>query len=230
MHALATLRSALGNGREVAVGTSECCCLSRRPAVQTIQGADSYHRPGKRSLEGHNGESVERPLHRRAGTRPPSSERLWLWVGRMWTWNNAAFGCDVAYSGSTAHSSFIETKSDHSNRSLRLPDVCVSSLLRHAAFQSEERMLAGSKWTESGLCFTSRFGTPLDGPNVTHQFQKLLLILGPTEDEISRFAALRRCSADFSGSPPENGNGNSRPQSDCNHDELVRSRFARASR
>lgn len=87
---------------------------------------------------------------------------------------------------------FIETKSEHSNRSLRLPDVCVSSLLRHAASQSEERMLAGSKWIETGLCFTSKFGTPLDGPNVTHQFQKLLEVSGLPK---MRFHDLRHCAA-----------------------------------
>jgi len=69
---------------------------------------------------------------------------------------------------------FVETKSEHSNRTLRLPAVCVSSLARHAESQSRERAWAGSKWIESGLCFTSRVGTPLDGPNVTHQFQRLL--------------------------------------------------------
>lgn len=87
---------------------------------------------------------------------------------------------------------FIETKSEHSNRSLRLPDVCVSSLVRHAAAQSEERMLAGSKWIESGLCFTSRFGTPLDGPNVTHQFQRLLKLSCLPK---MRFHDLRHCAA-----------------------------------
>jgi integrase len=73
---------------------------------------------------------------------------------------------------------FVETKSESSNRMLRLPAVCVSSLAHHAELQSREREWAGSKWVESGLCFTSRFGTPLDGPNVTHQFQRLLQVSG----------------------------------------------------
>jgi integrase len=68
----------------------------------------------------------------------------------------------------------------------------VSSLLRHAAAQSDERMLAGSKWIDSGLCFTSKFGTPLDGPNVTHQFQKLLRTSGLPK---MRFHDLRHCAA-----------------------------------
>jgi integrase len=73
---------------------------------------------------------------------------------------------------------FVETKSERSNRTLRLPAVCVSSLARHAELQAKERAWAGSRWVDSGLCFTSRLGTPLDGPNVTHQFQKILLVSG----------------------------------------------------
>jgi integrase len=73
---------------------------------------------------------------------------------------------------------FVETKSERSNRTLRLPAVCLSSLARHVEQQAKERAWAGSKWVDSGLCFTSRLGTPLDGPNVTHQFQRLLRVSG----------------------------------------------------
>ena len=64
--------------------------------------------------------------------------------------------------------------------------------VRHAALQSEERMLASSRWIENGLCFTSRFGTPLDGPNVTHQFQRLLKLSGLPK---MRFHDLRHSAA-----------------------------------
>ena len=87
---------------------------------------------------------------------------------------------------------FVETKSERSNRTLRLPAVCVSSLVRHAESQSRERIWAGSKWVESGLCFTSRLGTPLDGPNVTHQFQKMLQVSGMPK---MRFHDLRHSAA-----------------------------------
>ena len=87
---------------------------------------------------------------------------------------------------------FVETKSDRSNRTLRLPAVCVSSLLNHAKSQSTERAWAGSKWVDSGLCFTSSIGTPLDGPNVTHQFQRLLQASGLPR---MRFHDLRHSAA-----------------------------------
>jgi integrase len=87
---------------------------------------------------------------------------------------------------------FVETKSERSNRTLRLPAVCVSSLLHHAESQSRERTWVGSKWVETGLCFTSRLGTPLDGPNVTHQLQRLLKASGLPR---MRFHDLRHSAA-----------------------------------
>jgi integrase len=87
---------------------------------------------------------------------------------------------------------FVETKSERSNRSLKLPAVCVSILHHHAESQSRERAWAGSKWVVSGLCFTSTIGTPLDGPNVTHQFQRLLQVSGLPK---MRFHDLRHSAA-----------------------------------
>jgi integrase len=38
--------------------------------------------------------------------------------------------------------------------------------------------VAGRRWIESGLVFTSTIGTPLDGANVTKSFQRLLARAG----------------------------------------------------
>jgi integrase len=38
----------------------------------------------------------------------------------------------------------------------------------------QERLLAGSRWQETGLVFTTAIGTPLDGGSVTHRFQRML--------------------------------------------------------
>jgi integrase len=56
----------------------------------------------------------------------------------------------------------------------------------------ESEPWAGSKWVENGLCFTSRLGTPLDGPNVTNQFQRLLQVSGLPK---MRFHDLRHSAA-----------------------------------
>lgn len=48
----------------------------------------------------------------------------------------------------------------------------------HRIRQEEERQQAGGRWEEWGLVFTSTVGTPLDGSNVTHRFQKILERVG----------------------------------------------------
>ncbi|MER3437092.1 MAG: hypothetical protein C4346_05540, partial [Chloroflexota bacterium] len=50
----------------------------------------------------------------------------------------------------------------------------VVSLKRHRARQLEERLAAGGLWQDTGLIFTTALGTPVDGKNLTHQFQHLL--------------------------------------------------------
>lgn len=68
----------------------------------------------------------------------------------------------------------VEPKTAKSRRTVALPDVAVSALRAHRVRQIEERLLAGSRWNDTGLVFTTTIGTGLDGRNVTRQFQKLL--------------------------------------------------------
>src|SRR5205807_2241559 len=48
----------------------------------------------------------------------------------------------------------------------------------HRMRQIQDRLLAGRRWRESGLVFTSQLGNPLDGKNVTTSFQRLLARAG----------------------------------------------------
>lgn len=68
----------------------------------------------------------------------------------------------------------VDPKTTKSHRTVALPDVAVAALQSHRVRQLEERLLAGSRWQESGLVFATAIGTPLDGRNVTRHFQKLL--------------------------------------------------------
>ncbi|MCX6633996.1 MAG: site-specific integrase, partial [Acidobacteria bacterium] len=68
----------------------------------------------------------------------------------------------------------VETKRDRSRRTITLPQVCLSALWAHRAQQEQERLRAGDQWKETGFVFTTTVGTPLDGPTVTHRFQKAL--------------------------------------------------------
>jgi len=86
----------------------------------------------------------------------------------------------------------VDTKTDRSRRMLELPELVLSALDEHRATQEQEREWAGSSWKASGLIFTSKIGTPLDGTNVTKQLRALLLVANlPT----CRFHDLRHTCA-----------------------------------
>jgi len=69
----------------------------------------------------------------------------------------------------------VEPKSDRSHRTLPLPDFAGKALRSHRTRQLEERLLAGSQWTESGHVFTTTIGTPLDERKVLKDFKKALM-------------------------------------------------------
>lgn len=69
---------------------------------------------------------------------------------------------------------FVEPKSERSRRAVNIPQFAVSALKRHAIRQKKERLLAGGRWRESGLVFTSTIGTPLDERNVRREFRAIL--------------------------------------------------------
>jgi integrase len=69
---------------------------------------------------------------------------------------------------------FVEPKSERSRRRVSLPTFAVRALKRHRDQQLAERRLAGSKWVETGLAFTSTIGTAMDERNVRRSFKALL--------------------------------------------------------
>jgi integrase len=73
---------------------------------------------------------------------------------------------------------FVEPKSARSRRAIRLPDVIVTRLKQHRKRQLEERLLAGGRWQESGLVFTTTIGTPLDARNVAREYKTMLASAG----------------------------------------------------
>ena len=68
---------------------------------------------------------------------------------------------------------FVEPKSEQSRRTISIPDFA-AVLKRHRTTQLEQRLKAGSRWTDSGLVFTSTIGTPLDERNVRRAFNAIL--------------------------------------------------------
>jgi len=68
----------------------------------------------------------------------------------------------------------VEPKTARSRRTVALPSVVVDALRRHKIRQLEERLLAGSRWQDTGYVFTTTIGTPLDGRSVTRFFTDAL--------------------------------------------------------
>ncbi len=73
---------------------------------------------------------------------------------------------------------FVEPKSARSRRTIALPSTVVKALTRHRVRQLEARLLAGQRWQEGGLVFSTPIGTPLDGRNVTREFKDMLATEG----------------------------------------------------
>ncbi len=66
-----------------------------------------------------------------------------------------------------------ETKTARSRREIPIPPVCLRALREHRRRQLKERLAAGSAWSDSGLVFTTRIGTPLDHRNVARDFERV---------------------------------------------------------
>jgi integrase len=73
---------------------------------------------------------------------------------------------------------FVEPKSARSRRVIALPSIAVQALRRHRAWQSQERLLAGSRWQDQGLIFTSTIGTPIHPRNLVRHFHGVLEAAG----------------------------------------------------
>ncbi|MBZ5727443.1 MAG: site-specific integrase [Acidobacteriia bacterium] len=62
-----------------------------------------------------------------------------------------------------------------SRRTLNLPQVILSGLVEQRQRQEQARILAGSRWRESGFVFTTGIGTPLGPGNLRRAFSEILL-------------------------------------------------------
>ncbi len=83
-------------------------------------------------------------------------------------------------------------KTEKSRRALTMPPSLVAALRAHRVRQLEERLVAGSRWVDSGLVFTNTIGGPLEPSNVLKGFKRLLASAGLPDQ---RFHDLRHCAA-----------------------------------
>lgn len=87
---------------------------------------------------------------------------------------------------------FVEPKTERSRRTIPLPALALDTLRTQQARQDELRLLAGDRWQEWGLVFTSSRGTPLDPSNANARLRTLLETTGLPRQ---RFHDPRHCSA-----------------------------------
>lgn len=72
----------------------------------------------------------------------------------------------------------VDVKSKASRRALTLPPQLVVILEAHRTRQKRERLLAGSRWVESGYVFTTSIGTPLENRKAWGELRALLATCG----------------------------------------------------
>ena len=83
---------------------------------------------------------------------------------------------------------------DRSRRTLVLPEVVTTALRAHRTRQKADRLVAGSRWTDSGHVFTTLHGTPYHAATITRAFQAALARAGLPR---CRFHDLRHAAATF---------------------------------
>ena len=87
---------------------------------------------------------------------------------------------------------FVETKTSRSRREITLSQHAVRALKRHRTRQLEERLLAGSAWTDAGVVFATVYGLPTEPTGATKRFKAALLRAGLP---LIRFHDLRHTAA-----------------------------------
>ena len=68
-----------------------------------------------------------------------------------------------------------ETKTKRSRRTLALPHLAAEALGALCGSQAHERALAGQRWQDTGLVFTTHRGTALDAGNVRKMFRRVCI-------------------------------------------------------
>ncbi len=68
----------------------------------------------------------------------------------------------------------VEPKTSRSRRTIALPDMAVAALRSHRARQLQERLLAGSRWQDTGMVFTTSIGTYMEPRNLTRHFSRTI--------------------------------------------------------
>lgn len=70
-----------------------------------------------------------------------------------------------------------DTKTRRSRRTLALPARCVEALRKQRAQQATDKLAAGERWRNTGLVFTTAYGSAMDAANVRRDFRRALALV-----------------------------------------------------
>jgi integrase len=87
---------------------------------------------------------------------------------------------------------FTTPKTKAGKRTVKMGEKSIEILHKHWDLQNEERRIAGERWKETNLIFTSSIGTPMDQHNLYHAFKEFITSIGLP---IIRFHDLRHTAA-----------------------------------
>lgn len=68
---------------------------------------------------------------------------------------------------------FVPPKTDDSERTIPLPELCITALCEHKIRQAAERAEAWPHWEDHGLVFPSRVGTPMEPDNLRRSWGRI---------------------------------------------------------
>jgi integrase len=73
---------------------------------------------------------------------------------------------------------FQPPKTRTSRRTVPLPAPCIEALRAHKVSQDKERLLAGPKWCDEGMVFSTTIGTPIEPDNLSRSWYVVRKVLG----------------------------------------------------
>jgi integrase len=73
--------------------------------------------------------------------------------------------------GELIHKKRVKTEDSDADDTVPLPDICSAALKLRRAQQDTARGRAGERWQDSGLVFTTRWGTPIEPRNFNRSFE-----------------------------------------------------------
>jgi len=73
---------------------------------------------------------------------------------------------------------FVRPKTEDSERTVPLPEICAETLKEHFERQKAEKEVAGDDWQDYGLVFPSRLGTPMEPDNLRRSWGRICSAAG----------------------------------------------------